>query len=269
MARRNLRPRRHRRRPGRLRRGDPRRPARHEGRLRREARDPRRHLPQRRLHPVQGAAAILASCSTRPATTSPRTASWSAASSSTSPQMMKRKDEVVDANAKGVEFLFRKNKIDLAPGHRPHRRRRARSRCSATMARSRTRRGQAHPDRHRLGSRRRCPASPSTRSRSSPRPTRWSSTEVPEHLVVIGGGIIGLELGSVWRRLGAEVTVVEFLDRIVPGHGRRDRQGSSSASLTKQGLKFRLGTKVTKARDDGRRRHADGRAGEGRRGARR
>jgi dihydrolipoamide dehydrogenase len=40
---------------------------------------------------------------------------------------------------------------------------------------------------------------------------------VPEHLVVVGGGVIGLELGSVWRRLGAKVTVVEFLDRIVPG----------------------------------------------------
>ena len=40
---------------------------------------------------------------------------------------------------------------------------------------------------------------------------------MPEHLLVIGGGVIGLELGSVWRRLGAQVTVVEFLDRILPG----------------------------------------------------
>ena len=75
---------------------------------------------------------------------------------------------------------------------------------------------------------------------------------MPKHLVVIGAGIIGLELGSVWRRLGAEVTVVEFLDRITPGDGRRGRQ-AFQRSLTKQGMKFKLGAKVTgaKASDKG------------------
>ena len=70
--------------------------------------------------------------------------------------------------------------------------------------------------------------------------------KVPGHLVVIGGGVIGLELGSVWRRLGAEVTVVEFLDRIVPG---MDAEVATAFQriLQKQGLKFRLGTKVTGA----------------------
>jgi dihydrolipoamide dehydrogenase len=76
--------------------------------------------------------------------------------------------------------------------------------------------------------------------------------KVPGHLVVIGAGIIGLELGSVWRRLGAAVTVVEFLDRIVPGV---DNEVATAFQriLTKQGLKFRLGMKVTgaKAGNDG------------------
>ena len=89
--------------------------------------------------------------------------------------------------------------------------------------------------------------------------------KVPGHLVVIGAGIIGLELGSVWRRLGAEVTVVEFLDRIVPG---MDTEVATAFQriLTKQGLKFRLGTKVTGAQGGRRRRQPDGGAGQGRRG---
>jgi len=70
--------------------------------------------------------------------------------------------------------------------------------------------------------------------------------EVPKKLVVIGGGVIGLEMGSVWSRLGSEVTVVEFLDRIVPGvDGEVATQFQKS--LTKQGLKFKLGTKVSNA----------------------
>jgi len=70
--------------------------------------------------------------------------------------------------------------------------------------------------------------------------------EVPEKLIVIGGGIIGLELGSVWRRLGAEVEVVEYLDRIVPG-ADAEVATAFQRSLTKQGFKFRLGVKVTGA----------------------
>ncbi|WP_428248422.1 dihydrolipoyl dehydrogenase [Ferrovibrio sp.] len=70
---------------------------------------------------------------------------------------------------------------------------------------------------------------------------------VPKTMVVIGGGVIGLELGSVWSRLGAEVTVVEFLDRILPTNdGEVSKQ--MQRVLTKQGLKFKLGTKVTSAK---------------------
>ncbi|MDQ3397384.1 MAG: dihydrolipoyl dehydrogenase [Deinococcota bacterium] len=74
--------------------------------------------------------------------------------------------------------------------------------------------------------------------------------EVPEHLVVIGAGYIGLELGSVWKRLGAKVTVVEFLDRILPG---MDAEIASEALkvFKKQGLTFRLGSRVTSAKTQG------------------
>ena len=68
--------------------------------------------------------------------------------------------------------------------------------------------------------------------------------KVPEHMVVIGGGVIGLELGSVWRRLGAKVTVVEYLDQILPGFDG-DVRKEAQKIFKKQGLEFKLSTKVT------------------------
>jgi dihydrolipoamide dehydrogenase len=68
--------------------------------------------------------------------------------------------------------------------------------------------------------------------------------KVPEHLVVIGGGIIGLELGSVWLRLGAKVTVVEYLDQIMPGMDGEVRKEAAKI-FKKQGFEFRTSTKVT------------------------
>jgi dihydrolipoamide dehydrogenase len=70
--------------------------------------------------------------------------------------------------------------------------------------------------------------------------------KVPEHLVVIGGGVIGLELGSVWRRLGAKVTCIEFLDQILPGMDG-DVRKEANKIFKKQGIEFKLGTKVTGA----------------------
>ena len=67
---------------------------------------------------------------------------------------------------------------------------------------------------------------------------------VPDHLVVIGGGVIGLELGSVWRRLGAKVTVVEFLDQLLPGMDG-DVRKEAAKIFKKQGMDLKLGTKVT------------------------
>ncbi len=70
--------------------------------------------------------------------------------------------------------------------------------------------------------------------------------KVPEHLVVIGGGVIGLELGSVWLRLGAKVTVVEYLDQILPGMDEEIRKESAKI-FKKQGFELMTGTKVTGA----------------------
>jgi dihydrolipoamide dehydrogenase len=71
-------------------------------------------------------------------------------------------------------------------------------------------------------------------------------SKVPEHMVVIGGGVIGLELGSVWRRLGAKVTVVEYLDQILPGMDG-DVRKEANKIFKKQGVEFKLSTKVTGA----------------------
>jgi dihydrolipoyl dehydrogenase len=155
-------------------------------------------------------------------------------------RMQARKAEVVNANVKGVEFLFRKNKVTWLKGI---------GRITAPGKVDVD--GTSYEAKHIVLA---------TGSESVPLPgidvdekqivTSTGGLEldqVPGHLVVIGGGYIGLELGSVWRRLGANVTVVEFLDRIVP---TMDAEISKSFEriLSRQGMKFRLGTKVTGAR---------------------
>ena len=155
-------------------------------------------------------------------------------------RMQARKGEVVSANVKGVEFLFRKNKVTWLKGE---------GRIAAP--------GQVVVGEETYEAKHIVIASG---SESIPLPgvpvdeqrivTSTGGLElgvVPKHLVVIGGGYIGLELGSVWRRLGAEVTVVEFLNRIVPGmDGEVGRM--FERILTRQGFKFRLKTRVTGAR---------------------
>jgi dihydrolipoamide dehydrogenase len=155
-------------------------------------------------------------------------------------RMQARKGEVVSANVKGVEFLFRKNKVTWLKG-------------TGRIAGSRKVDvdGTIYDAKHIVIA---------TGSESVPLAgvdvdekqivTSTGGLEldkVPGHLVVIGGGYIGLELGSVWRRLGAQVTVVEFLDRIVPTMDGEIAKAFERI-LTRQGIKFRLGTKVTGAR---------------------
>jgi dihydrolipoamide dehydrogenase len=154
-------------------------------------------------------------------------------------RMQTRKQEVVTANTKGVEFLFRKNKVTWLKGT---------GRITAP--------GQVDVDGTVYTTKNIVIA---TGSESVPLPgvtvdekqivTSTGALEldkVPGHLVVVGGGVIGLELGSVWKRLGAEVTVVEFLDRIATG---MDTETATAFQriLQKQGIKFRLGTKVSGA----------------------
>jgi len=160
------------------------------------------------------------------------------------PAMMAQKDSVVTANTSGVAYLFKKHKIYWIKGT-------ARIAAPGLVEVALKQGGQQQvKTRHILIA---------TGSESTPLPgiaideqRIISSTgglslpSVPKHLVVIGGGYIGLELGSVWRRLGSEVTVVEFLDRILPG---MDGEVSKVMErlLRKQGIAFKLGTKVTAA----------------------
>jgi dihydrolipoamide dehydrogenase len=155
-------------------------------------------------------------------------------------RMQARKDEVVSANTKGVEFLFRKNKVTWLKG------------TGRIVGPGKVDvDGTTYDAKHIVIA---------TGSESVPLAgvdvdekqivTSTGGLEldtVPRHLVVIGGGYIGLELGSVWRRLGAQVTVVEFLDRIVPTMDGEIAKAFERI-LTRQGIKFRLGMKVTGAR---------------------
>ncbi|MCX7372543.1 MAG: dihydrolipoyl dehydrogenase [Alphaproteobacteria bacterium] len=157
-------------------------------------------------------------------------------------RMQARKGEVVSANVKGVEFLFKKNKVTWLKGE---------GRIDAP--------GRLMVDGTEYAAKHIIIA---TGSESIPLPgvavdekrivTSTGGLElesVPKHLVVIGGGYIGLELGSVWRRLGAEVTVVEFLDRLVPAMDTEVGKAFERI-LLKQGVKLRLKTKVMGAKAD-------------------
>jgi dihydrolipoamide dehydrogenase len=164
-------------------------------------------------------------------------------------QFMKRKADVVDATTKGVAFLFKKNKIASFQGT-------GRIDKAGSVAVV----GEDGAVRDTLAAKNILIASG---SEVIPLPGVTvdekrivSSTgalelgEVPKRLVVVGAGIIGLELGSVWRRLGSDVTVIEFLDRITPGvDDEVTRQ--FQRSLGRQGMKFKLGSKVTKAEVSG------------------
>ena len=154
-------------------------------------------------------------------------------------RMQARKGEVVAANVKGVEFLFKKNKVAWIKG-------RGRIAGAGRVMVGETEYAARH-------------VVIATGSESTPLPgvtvderrivTSTGALEldrVPKHLAVIGGGVIGLELGSVWRRLGAEVTVLEYLDRLIPGSDDEIAKAFQRI-LAKQGIKFRLATKVTGA----------------------
>lgn len=158
------------------------------------------------------------------------------------PAMLAHKDATVKSNVDGVAFLFKKNKITGyagtgridAPGKVTVTREDGSSETIegtsiviATGSDSAPLPG-VHVDEKRIVS--------STGALALPK--------VPGKLIVVGAGVIGLELGSVWRRVGADVTVVEFLDRILPGmDGEVAKQ--TQRLLEKQGIKFRLGAKVT------------------------
>jgi len=160
------------------------------------------------------------------------------------PQMMAQKAESVEALTKGVEFLMKKNKVDYIKGwgriDGPGKVVVKAEDGSETVLETKN-------------------IIIATGSEPTPLPGvtidnkrivdstgALSLPDVPKSLIVVGAGVIGLELGSVWKRLGAEVTVVEYLDRIIPG---TDTEVATAFQkiLTKQGFKFKLGSKITGA----------------------
>ncbi|HXE17492.1 MAG TPA: FAD-dependent oxidoreductase, partial [Stellaceae bacterium] len=153
------------------------------------------------------------------------------------PVMMARKDKVVAANTSGVDYLFRKHKIERVSGA-------ARFTVPGSISIDGKTEMKAKSFIVATGSQSmELPGVPVDEKTILSSTGALSLAAVPKHLVVVGGGYIGLEMGSVWSRLGAEVTVVEFLDRIVP-----NMDGETGAALhkvlAKQGLQFRLSTKV-------------------------
>ncbi|HEY0596557.1 dihydrolipoyl dehydrogenase [Sphingopyxis sp.] len=157
------------------------------------------------------------------------------------PTMHGQRIDAVKGLTGGIEFLFKKNKVDWLKGYAQFT-----SKDSVEVA------GKAYRAKNIIIA---------TGSSVTPLPGvdvdndkqvivdstgALELAKVPNHLVVIGGGVIGLELGSVWRRLGAKVTVVEFLDQILPGMDG-DVRKEANKILKKQGMEFKLKTKVTSA----------------------
>ena len=154
-------------------------------------------------------------------------------------QMQAEKTKAVNELTGGIEFLFKKNKVDWLKGH-----------AAFTSPNSIDVAGKSYTAQKIMIA---------TGSSVTPLPGvtidqkvivdstgALALPKVPKHLVVIGGGVIGLELGSVWLRLGAQVTVVEYLDQILPGMDGEVRKEAAKI-FKKQGFNIRTGTKVTGA----------------------
>ncbi|MDE1916146.1 MAG: dihydrolipoyl dehydrogenase [Sphingomonadales bacterium] len=161
------------------------------------------------------------------------------------PVLMGEKATAVKELTGGIEFLFKKNKIDWLKGY-------AQFKDAHTVEVA----GTTYTAKHIVIA---------TGSSVMPLPNvevdndagvivdstgALALDRIPEHLVVIGGGVIGLELGSVWRRLGAKVTVVEFLDQLFPGMDG-DVRKEAAKIFKKQGFELKLSTKVTGAQIEG------------------
>ena len=176
---------------------------------------------------------------------SPSSASIFRARASTSTRCTPRKSKAVGELTGGIEFLFKKNKVDWLKGY------------AAFESANSVKVGDKVVTAKNIMI--------ATGSSVTPLPGvdvdndagiivdstgALALAKVPEHMVVIGGGVIGLELGSVWMRLGAKVTVVEYLDQILPGMDEEVRKESAKI-FKKQGFDIKTGTKVTGATVNG------------------
>jgi dihydrolipoamide dehydrogenase len=161
-------------------------------------------------------------------------------------RMMGRKDRVVTTLTRGVEFLFRKNQVDWLKGTA---RITAPGRVVVSSTGDGTREIEAAAIILATGSESAAlPAIAVDERRILSSTGALALDHAPERLVVIGGGYIGLELGTVWQRLGAQVTVIEVLDHIVPTMDRELSAGLQRV-LTRQGIRFEFGARVVGLRD--------------------
>lgn len=163
------------------------------------------------------------------------------------PKMMQFKQDVINSNTKGIDFLFKKNKIERYLGTGSFKDAStviitdasgAKKEISGKYITIAT--GSASID---------IPNVTVDEKQIVTSTGALALDKIPEKMIVIGGGVIGLEMASVWSRLGSKVTVVEYLDRILPG---MDNEVSREMTkiLGKQGLEFKFGTKVTGAKAD-------------------
>lgn len=161
--------------------------------------------------------------------------------------MLKRKDKVVGDLTKGIEFLFKKNKVTYIQG------------AGVLAGNGKIKVAQLDGEEQEISA-----ANIVIATGSDVAPLTGveidekqivsstgalSLSKIPSSMIVIGGGVIGLELGSVWRRLGAEVTVVEFMDTLLPGMDL-DVRKQMRRTMKKQKMKLKLSTKVTSAERD-------------------
>lgn len=159
-------------------------------------------------------------------------------------QMIKRKNDVVRQNNDGIGFLMKKNKIDAYKGIGSFV---TKNKISITNAKGELKEIETEKIIIATGSKpTNLPFISVDKKRIITSTEALSLTEIPNHLVIIGGGVIGVELGSVYLRLGSQVTVIEILDKIVPSMD--DDLGKEMLRiLRKQGMEFMLSTKVTGA----------------------
>lgn len=163
-------------------------------------------------------------------------------------KMLARKDKVVSGLTGGVAYLFKKNKITRFEGHG-----RIKGAGEVEVLDGETVKETLSADKILIATGSVVSTLPGVEmdwDRIGGSTQALAYDTVPEHLIVIGAGVIGLELGSVWRRLGAKVTVLEYMDRVL---ATMDADISKAALRTfkKQGIDFKLGVKVTGARVDG------------------
>lgn len=164
-------------------------------------------------------------------------------------KMLNRKKEVVNGLTGGIKFLFGKNKVDGIHGTAT-----IQDKNTVVVAQNNGESKTLETKKILIATGSKPTAIPGVEyDKETIVDSTWALefTEVPEHLIIIGAGVIGLELGSVWSRLGAKVTVIEYLPEILGGRADAEVMKTAKKIFTKQGLEFIMNAKVTGAKVNG------------------